>query len=107
MNAELTAIVNQKDGVGKFFSCIDIGIGLVKAGKKVLQVDSDPRSSMTIAFWHPQQDQMPMTATDFFVKIMEGAHKYENARIINIILQSLFAKKFDIALKYILQMIYD
>ena len=48
-----------------------------------------------------------MTATDFFVKIMEGAHKYENARIINIILQSLFAKKFDIALKYILQMIYD
>lgn len=50
---------------------------------------------------------MPMTATDFFVKIMEGAHKYENARIINIILQSLFAKKFDIALKYILQMIYD
>lgn len=43
----------------------------------------------------------------FFVKITEGAHKYENARIINIILQSLFAKKFDIALKYIFQMIYD
>ena len=29
MNAEITAIVNQKGGVGKSFSCINIGVGLV------------------------------------------------------------------------------
>ena len=33
MNAEITAIVNQKGGVGKSFSCINIGIGLARAGK--------------------------------------------------------------------------
>ena len=31
MNAEITAIVNQKGGVGKSFSCINIGIGLARA----------------------------------------------------------------------------
>ena len=49
MNAEIIAIVNQKGGVGKSFSCINIGIGLARAGKKVLLVDFDPQASMTIA----------------------------------------------------------
>ena len=49
MNAEIIAIVNQKGGVGKSFSCINIGVGLARAGKKVLLVDFDPQASMTIA----------------------------------------------------------
>ena len=71
MNAEITAIVNQKGGVGKSFSCINIGIGLARAGKKVLLVDFDPQASMTIALGYPQPDQIPVTVTDLMTKIIE------------------------------------
>ena len=71
MNAEITAIVNQKDGVGKFFSCIDIGIGVVKAGKKVLLLDVDLQASMTIALGYPQPDRLPTTVTNVMTKIIE------------------------------------
>ena len=71
MNAEIIAIVNQKGGVGKSFSCINIGIGLACAGKKVLLVDFDPQASMTIALGYPQPDQLHTTVTDIMTKIIE------------------------------------
>ena len=71
MNAEIIAIVNQKGGVGKSFSSINIGVGLAKAGKKVLLVDFDPQASMTIALGYPQPDQLPATVTDVMTKIIE------------------------------------
>ena len=71
MNAEIIAIVNQKGGVGKSFSCINIGIGLARSGKKVLLVDFDPQASMTIALGYPQPDQIPVTVTDLMTKIIE------------------------------------
>lgn len=71
MNAEIIAIVNQKGGVGKSFSCINISVGLARADKKVLLVDFDPQASMTIALGYPQPDQLPTTVTDVMTKIIE------------------------------------
>ena len=56
---------------GKSFSCINIGVGLAKAGKRVLLVDFDPQASMTIALGYPQPDHIPMTVTDLMTKIIE------------------------------------
>ena len=45
--AKVIAIVNQKGGVAKSTSCVNLGIGLVKKGYKVLAIDFDPQGSLT------------------------------------------------------------
>ena len=52
--AVVIALCNQKGGVGKTTSTVNIGAGLAELGQHVLLVDLDPQAALT-AYWGLQE----------------------------------------------------
>ena len=50
------AVSNHKGGVGKTTSVVNIGAGLANLKKKVLLIDLDPQSNLTLSFGVPEQE---------------------------------------------------
>lgn len=55
------AVANQKGGVAKSTSAFCIGVGLVRAGKKVLLVDVDPQADLTKMLGERAPHELPIT----------------------------------------------
>lgn len=72
MPATVTAIINQKGGTGKTCTCANLGVGLAREGKKVLLVDFDPQSSLTISLGYDKPDDLPVTVAALMSKVLDS-----------------------------------
>ena len=67
---KIIAVANQKGGVGKTTSAMNLGAGLSTAGKKVLMIDLDPQASLTLSLGFQTPDQIETTVTDIISRIV-------------------------------------
>ncbi|MBR0312176.1 MAG: ParA family protein [Oscillospiraceae bacterium] len=68
---KVTALTNQKGGIGKTTSAVNLGIGLAKQGERVLLVDADPQASLTICLGIRIPDELETSLASVMQSVIE------------------------------------
>ena len=67
---KVIAVANQKGGVGKTTTVVNLGIGMVMHRKKVLVIDADPQGSLTLSLGITDPDSLDHTISTIMGKII-------------------------------------
>lgn len=70
MSAKIIAVCNQKGGVGKTTTTVNLGVGLAAAGQRVLLIDADPQGSLSVSLGIGDADAQTDTLASVMVREM-------------------------------------